>query len=198
MRYLFGPSLAYSLSSKVSIGATLYYLYEKNKISSTQFVEGKSGSFSHTSNQDRRLTMRFTPIFGIQYMPTSRWSIGMSLRRYFTTAGHRGSSGIVSNSSSLDLSGTTNFLNTNRMGSQIQNNLILVNPSETYRIPELTEIRMGVANFSSKYFMFSYDAIYTGGYKLSANRNRMELTKPYLILTDSEDQRIKVCIEKLL
>lgn len=84
------------------------------------------------------------------------------------------------------------------MGSQIQNNLILVNPSETYRIPELTEIRMGVANFSSKYFMFSYDAIYTGGYKLSANRNRMELTKPYLILTDSEDQRIKVCIEKLL
>ena len=182
-----GPSLAYMINNRLSVGATLYYVHDIGRTSSTQFVEGKNGSYSHISTEDRRKTIGVLPIFGIQYMLTDAMSMGFSLKRFMNTGSERSIRRIESSSASTNSKDVGLFQDSQALGGQLQGGLVYINPSRSGKLPENTEYRLGFANFFSKQLMIAYDFIYTEKYQKQANRNRVELTTPIGILTDNND-----------
>lgn len=185
--YLIGPSIGYALSEKLSVGATLYYMQDTSKISSTQFVEGTNKSFSHISIRDRRRTLGFVPILGIQYMPTEKWALGASLRYTKVTGKERSIVGHTSTSSSLSTDSTNISNVTQDRGASLQDNLIFLKPGDAGGIPELYEFRVGSAHFLSQNLIIAYDVVYTSAYTHKQDRTQYELTKPYIYFTDNED-----------
>ena len=86
---LMGPSFAFLLSNKLSIGATLYYVRDTKTIGKTQFQRFRDSTSVIRSIVDNRDTGGLLPILGIQYQPFTKLSFGASLRRIFVTGGNR-------------------------------------------------------------------------------------------------------------
>jgi hypothetical protein len=182
-----GPSFAYEVSKRLAIGTTLYYFYDINRTSSTQFVEGKNGSYSHISTEDRRKSIGFVPTLGIQYMLSDTMSLGFSIKRFINTGSERTIRRVESYSNSTNSKDVGFYHDSERGGGQLQSGLVYANPPRTGRVPETNEFRLGFTNFFSKELLIAYDFIYTEGYKKKANQSRYELSRPMAILTDNYD-----------
>lgn len=189
--YLVGPSVAYPFTTRFSLGATLYYMYDTAKISSTQFVEGYNKSFSNISVRDRRRTTGFVPIIGTQYMVTDKWSLGMSMKFTKVTGKERSVVGQTSSSASTTVDNTSISNVTDTMGGQWQGGLVFVKPGESGGIPETTDIRLGSAHFISQNLIVAYDMIYTTGYSKKQDRTQIEITQPYIFLTENENHDLE-------
>lgn len=185
--FTLGPSLAYTLSPKLSVGASLFVSKETARIISSQISETVSDGYSHSVTQDRRYTTSILPILGIQYMPKPKIALGLSFKRNFVVGKKRSITSFSSSSATSTFSDTGILQSSNDMSAQVVENFIFVGPPESGEVPQVNEIRTGIAYFASPKFLMSFDVIYTSGYSKTLDRNRYELTTGTIFLRDSED-----------
>ncbi|MEM7182413.1 MAG: transporter, Ompp1/FadL/TodX family protein [Spirochaetota bacterium] len=166
---LFGPSIGYALSEKFSVGGTLYFFEDNNQLTITQLQQFNDSSYVMVADVDNRRTVGVIPILGIQYMPTEKLSLGLSLRQTIVTGRNRllsqvyADSLVASRTNNIRFSeGTDSFY-----GSVDENNNIIKRPNPTGEVPQVAEIRAGFAYFANKRFMTSFDIIHTSGYRKS-------------------------------
>ncbi|MCE9596557.1 MAG: outer membrane protein transport protein [Spirochaetia bacterium] len=172
--FLVGPSLAKPISSRFSIGATLYYLYDSARITTSQLSINKNNTYTSTDLTDRRRTMGLLPIVGMQYMPSDSLSLGASLRRPIVTAANRRKSGVV-NSTAKTASELVLVESTSQGSSAATSGSAIAGPPESGAIPEAPELRMGFATFPSRYFMVSFDVIRSFGFKVEQDRTQADV-----------------------
>ncbi len=171
---LAGPTLARSFGSRFSLGLSLFYLYDSNRITTSQLVSRKDGTYLSTGITDRRRTMGIEPVLGLQYMPEDSLSIGFSLRRPIVTSESRQKSGLI-NDSSGTAGGLTLSQSTTNASAAGNSGSVVVGPPENGGIPPTMELRSGVAFFPSRYLLLSGDFIYTTGYRKEIDRTQADV-----------------------
>ncbi len=86
--YLFGPSYAQSISSSISIGATLYYYYRDTQIINNQFIEFANGNSYIINNNKTKTEYGLQPIIGFLLEPVDKIAIGVSFSKRLITSSH--------------------------------------------------------------------------------------------------------------
>lgn len=190
-----GPSFSYLINEKFSIGTTIFGFFEKYRASQEILVTSSDNSYSNPSTESIRDSRGILPVIGFQYMPISKLSFGLSIRRPFTTSGYeRDFTRQTSNNTNAN---TINFedSSSSRYGAVIGNPSLLgipINQTLTLggnsqvngRVPEPNEIRFGFAWFASKRLLLSADTIYTSGYHYNKILYNYEPNKKILALVD--------------
>jgi long-chain fatty acid transport protein len=186
---LVGPSLAYLLTDKLSLGATLYYLSDTKNVARTQFQQFSDLSYVMRSYVDNRQTSGLMPIIGIQYQPWQKVSLGMSVRRIFVTGGSRLYNEVYVDSSRRAGSSAVDFIEGTGNGySSIENGVITQKPKLTTGIPQTTEIRWGAAFFPTARFLASFDIIYSSGYKTRRNQDEFSRNGNRLVYSTTDTE----------
>lgn len=171
---LVGPSAAYLLSDKLSLGATLYYVNDTKEVSRTQFQQFSDLSYVMRSYVDNRRTSALMPVFGIQYQPIQKLSLGMSYRRIFVMGGNRLYNEVYADSSRRPGTSAIDFIEgTGDGASAIEAGVLTQRPKLTTSIPQTSELRFGVAFFPTSRFLASFDMIHTTGYKSRRNQDEI-------------------------
>ena len=171
---LVGPSIAYLLTDKLSLGATLYYLSDTKNVARTQFQQFSDLSYVMRSYVDNRQTSGIMPIIGIQYQPWQKISLGMSIRRIIVTGGNRLYNEVYVDSARRAGTSAVDFVEGTGDGfSSIENGVLTNKPKLTTAIPQTSEIRWGVAFFPTARFLASFDIIHTTGYKKRRNQDEL-------------------------
>ncbi|TGM62582.1 transporter, Ompp1/FadL/TodX family protein [Leptospira meyeri] len=171
---LVGPSAAYLLSDKLSIGATLYYMNDTKEVSRTQFQQFSDLSYVMRSYVDNRRTSGIMPVLGIQYQPIQKVSLGLSYRRIFVMGGNRLYNEVYADSTRRPGSSAIDFIEgTGDGASSIEAGVLTQKPKLTTSIPQTSELRFGVAFFPTSRFLASFDMIYTTGYKSRRNQDEI-------------------------
>ncbi|MDZ4726304.1 MAG: transporter, Ompp1/FadL/TodX family protein [Leptospira sp.] len=169
---LVGPSVAYLLTDKLSLGATLYYMNDTKDVSRTQFQQFSDLTYVMRSYVDNRRTSALLPILGIQYQPIQKLSLGMSIRRIFVVGGNRLYNEVYTDSSRAAGTSAVDFVEGTGNGfSSVENGAITQKPKMVTSIPQTSEIRWGVAYFPTARFLAAFDVIYTSGYKMRRNQD---------------------------
>lgn len=164
-RYLFGPSIAYSLNNKLSLGATLYFFEDTQQISRTYLQQYTDGSYVSQSYVDNRRTLGLNPILGLQYMATRKISLGFSLRQKIVTSGNRlYSKFYVDSLQSTSAYNVDLFEGTHRANASAEGSYITWKRPLNKAIPQNQEYRFGLAWFATTKMMLSTDFIYTTAY----------------------------------
>lgn len=185
---MFGSGFAYPISEKLSIGASLFYQYNSERIVTNQTAEGFENNYTVTNIQDRRTSRDILPVLGIQYAPNEKLNLGFSMRRRINIGtGSRSVAGLVSGSTLTQFTQTTTYYNTVKSSALLSNGQIYITPTEIANLPELQEMRFGIAFFGSPSFRISTDLIYTTGFTLDRNRNYANLSDSTLILQSTSD-----------
>ncbi|HMV42150.1 MAG TPA: hypothetical protein PK079_04785 [Leptospiraceae bacterium] len=191
-----GPSFAYMINEKISIGTTFFGFFERYRSSQEILVTASDNTYVNPSTESLRDSRGFLPIIGIQFMPTSKFSLGLSIRKPFTTSGYeRDFTRLTANNTNAS---NINFedSSSSRYGAVIGNPSSLGVPNNQTlflggnsqvngRVPEPKEIRFGFAWFASKRFLLSADVIYTSGYHFNKYLYNYEPTKRIFALTDN-------------
>ncbi|MCW7504292.1 OmpP1/FadL family transporter [Leptospira paudalimensis] len=171
---LVGPSLAYLLNDKLSLGATLYYMNDTKEVSRTQFQQFSDLSYVMRSYVDNRRTSGLMPVLGIQYQPNPKLSLGFSYRRIFVTGGDRLFNEVYVDSTRRPGSSAVDFIEgTGGGASSIEQGVLTQKPKLVTSIPQTQEMRFGVAFFPTARFLASFDMIHTSGYKVRRNQDEI-------------------------
>ncbi|TGL99717.1 OmpP1/FadL family transporter [Leptospira jelokensis] len=171
---LVGPSLAYLVNDKLSLGATLYYMNDTKEASRTQFQQFSDLSYVMRSYVDNRKTTGLMPVFGIQYQPNPKLSLGMSYRRIFVTGGDRLYNEVYADSTRRPGTSAIDFIEgTGESASSIEQGVLTQKPKLITSIPQTSEMRFGVAFFPTARFLASFDMIHTSGYKIRRNQDEI-------------------------
>lgn len=169
---LMGPSFAFLLSNKLSVGATLYYVRDTRTLGKTQFQRFRDSTSVIRSLIDNRDTGGLLPILGIQYQPYTKLAFGASLRRIFVTGGNRLYNEVYVDTSRPVNANSVDFLEgTNNGYSSVESGQIVKRPNLNSAIPQTTELRLGMAFFPTSRFLASFDTIYTSGFKAFGNQD---------------------------
>lgn len=79
--FYLGPSYAYSLSDKLSLGVSLYYQQRRFFRSQNQYIrfddQSEEVSYSHVRIKEKGIRA----ILGVMYEPRDRWSLGVTLSK---------------------------------------------------------------------------------------------------------------------
>ncbi|MDF3818338.1 transporter, Ompp1/FadL/TodX family protein [Leptospira sp. 96542] len=186
---LVGPSIAYLLSDKLSIGATLYYLNDTKENSRTQFQQFSDLSYVMRSYVDNRKTSGILPIIGIQYQPVQKISLGMSMRRIFVLGGNRLYNEVYADSTRRPGTAAIDFIEgTGLSSSAIEAGALIQKPNLVTSIPQTSEFRWGIAYFPTSRILASFDIIHTSGYKVHKNQDEMSLRGNRLTLTTTNSE----------
>ncbi len=186
---LVGPSFAYLLSDKLSLGATLYYIHDTKNVSRTQFQQFSDLTYVMRSYVDNRQTSGLMPIIGIQYQPIPKLSLGMSVRRIFVTGGNRLYNEVYVDSSRRPGTSAVDFIEGTGDGfSSIENGVLTNKPKLTTAIPQTSEIRWGVAFFPTSRFLAAFDIIHTTGYKMKRNQDEFSRSGNRLTYTTTDSE----------
>ncbi|HMW03872.1 MAG TPA: outer membrane protein transport protein [Leptospiraceae bacterium] len=165
-----GFSIAKSITEKLSVGATLYYTHDTANLTNTGLVQFANRNFNGITGSDNRKTTGFMPVLGIMFMPNNTVSLGLSVRHQFVTAGNRLTSGFAyqsnTNADGIYFTEGTHEANGGSIGSRPY-----FGGKLNGRIPEVTEVRTGIAVFPTKKLMAAFDTIYTSGYQRGMNQN---------------------------
>ncbi|GBF51858.1 transporter, Ompp1/FadL/TodX family [Leptospira ryugenii] len=173
---LIGPSLAYLINDRLSVGATLYYINDTKDISRTQFQQFSDLSYVMRSFVDNRTTSGLMPVLGIQFQPMPKLSLGASIRRTIVTGGSRLYNEVYVDSLRPRGSSAVDFIEGTGSGfSSVENGAITSRPKMITSIPETTELRAGVAYFPSSRFLASFDIIHTSGYKKFRSQDQVSV-----------------------
>lgn len=171
---LVGPSIAYLLTDKLSIGATLYYLNDTKDVSRTQFQQFSDLSYVMRTFVDNRRTSGLMPVIGIQYQPIDKVSLGASFRHIQVMGGSRLYNEVYLDSTRRPGSTAVDFIEgTGAASSAIEAGVLTQRPALNTRIPETSELRVGVAYFPTSRFLASFDIIRTSGYRAKQNQNEV-------------------------
>lgn len=171
---LVGPSVAYLLTDKLSIGATLYYMNDTKEVSRTQFQQFSDLSYVMRSYVDNRRTSGIMPVLGIQYQPVQKVSLGMSYRHIFVMGGNRLYNEVYADSTRRPGSSAIDFIEGTGVGaSAIEAGVLNQRPKLITSIPQTSEMRFGIAYFPTSRFLASFDMIYTTGYKSRRNQDEI-------------------------
>jgi long-subunit fatty acid transport protein len=141
--YNFGPSLAYEVNSKFSVGGTLYLYHRSNQTILNQNILLQDGR-TEWSNQYINIVERgYRPILGVIWSPADKWTVGVSLAKTFV------------------YSESANSQVTFKAANAVPPNDVVTSFSSVdarRRFP--LEIRTGVAYFASSSLIVSADGSY--------------------------------------
>jgi hypothetical protein len=182
LNILAGPSASLLLSDKLSLGITSYFDYTSSRLISSVTENTYTNSVTTNFSHDSKKTFAITPILGIQYMPSNKLSLGGSIRRNYIFSGEVDSK---INSTSTGNTASSVYQGSNKFASEIRPDGILIKSPLTYKLPEVYEVRGGLAYFVNNRLLFTGDLIYTSGYKLlkseqvySVNNKKLSFTDP--------------------
>jgi hypothetical protein len=169
---LAGPSIAFNLFSNFSVGLSVFHVGDSQRTIFNVQQDFIDGSVSASNSVERIRTRGVLPILGLQYVPTEKLSIGLSIRKkYYSKPIISTSEYIVSSDNlfmnpensihSFYVDGNSDY-RTTIIGTG--NQLIISSP---YRgnFPNIHEIRFGLAWFANKRLILSTDWIHTSGYR---------------------------------
>ena len=183
-QYLFGPSFAYALNSKLSLGATFYFFEDTQGIARTYLQQYTDGSYVSQSYVDNRRTLGLNPIVGLQYMVTPKFS----LRQKIVTSGNRLYSKFYLDS--LQSSSTNNVdltEGTHKANAASEGSYITIKRPLNKDIPQNKEFRLGSAWFATRKLMVATDLIYTEAYSKKKSNTEFSVgSNARLIQNDSE------------
>jgi long-subunit fatty acid transport protein len=138
--YNFGPSLAYELNSKLSVGATLYLHHRSNRSILNQIITLPGGGGAEWDNQYISVVERgVRPVLGVMWSPADKVTVGLSLAKTF----------LYSESKNIQLT-------TKAPGAEP--NVLFDSVPGKRKFP--FELRAGVAYFASSSLLISADGSY--------------------------------------
>jgi long-chain fatty acid transport protein len=146
-------------------------------VTENTYTNSVTTNFSHESKK----TYALTPILGIQYMPKPKFSLGGSIRRNFIFNGEVDSK---INSTSTGNTASSIYQGSNKFASEIRPDDIYIKSPLTYKLPEVYEIRGGLAYFINSHLTISGDLIYTSGYKMLKSDQEYSVKNRKLFTTD--------------
>ncbi len=186
-----GPSVAFALTEKFSIGLTTYYMYDSNRKIVNQNENQFNENVTTVTEQNRRRTSGLMPVLGFQYMLTEKLSLGLSIRRIFVTGGN------VSYRTNVTTAGRTGgpssivIQSTENGGAKVDGfNPVLLSPS-SYQVPQTTEVRFGWAYFINRKFTLASDIIYTSGYAIQIADNSYNTRTGTFTISDPYQNDLK-------
>jgi hypothetical protein len=179
-----GPSASILLSKKLSIGLTSYFDYTSSRFISSITENTYTNSVTTNFLHDRKKTYALTPILGIQYILNSKISIGGSIRKNYIFNGEVDSK---INSTSSGSTASSVYQGSDKFASEIRPNDILIKSPLTYKLPEVYEIRGGVAYFVNTHLTITGDLIYTSGYKMLKSEQVYSVNNKKLFTSDPSE-----------
>jgi long-chain fatty acid transport protein len=81
--YNVGPSYAWPLGGKVSVGATLYGHYRHRELILNQLVNLSTGQYEWSTRYLETSEYGVRPLLGVMYAPADKWSVGLSLTKTY-------------------------------------------------------------------------------------------------------------------
>ena len=199
-----GPSIAYLLTDKLSIGLTIYAFQDKNRASQKSVFGLKGGAYINESLEHTRDTRGVIPIFGLQYMITEKVGLGFSARKPFATYKYQRdqyiqTSSFTQSASDINLYDSSTRYDNAILGQPQAMNLPSNTPLKLFGkpvtnggIPEPVELRMGISYFLSKRFLVAADWIHTSDFSKSKKIYAYEPSASLVILTDREYRDLRV------
>jgi len=181
MNILAGPSASLLLNDKLSIGITSYLDYTSTRLISSVTENTYTNSVTTNFSHESKKTYALTPILGIQYMPKPKFSLGGSIRRNYIFNGEVDSK---INSTSTGNTASSIYQGSNKFASEIRPDDIYIKSPLTYKLPEVYEIRGGLAYFINSHLTVSGDLIYTSGYKMYKTDQEYSVKNRKLFTTD--------------
>jgi long-chain fatty acid transport protein len=142
--YNFGPSLAYEINSKISVGMTFYLHHRSSKTILNQMIVLEDGRFEWLNKYVDRVERGFKPIIGIMVSPVDKFTVGLSIARTYL---YGDSMDIQETSKFADAATADDF--TFETGN---------NAGSERKYPY--EIRAGVGYFASPSLLITADAAY--------------------------------------
>ncbi|MGK5088877.1 hypothetical protein WDW86_15065 [Bdellovibrionota bacterium FG-2] len=155
--YYGGPAFAREVFKNFTVGASLFGFARLDKSIDYQLIlfnPVPTGKYFSQNTTQTRSFFGVSPKLGVQYMPISKLSLGLTVSRIFNLSGS-GSGRIVRNKSTTDgkiATPTGSFDN----DMEIQEIKLLHN------MPEVLEIGLGTALFFTKTFLVTGDLTYRG------------------------------------
>jgi long-chain fatty acid transport protein len=184
LNILAGPSASLLLNDKLSIGITSYLDYTSSRLISSVTENTYTNSVTTNFSHDSKKTYAITPILGIQYMPKPKISLGGSIRRNYIFNGEVDSK---INSTSTGNTASSIYQGSNKFASEIRPDDIVIKSPLTYKLPEVYEIRGGLAYFINSHLTISGDLIYTSGYKMYKTDQEYSVKNRKLFITDPSE-----------
>lgn len=142
--YLFGPSIAAELTSRLSAGLTLYVYHRSNQSTLNQFIQLQDGRYEWSNQYIEKVERGYKPILGFMITPVEKLSIGISVAKTFLTSASMETQTTVKDAEVLPT-----------------NTITITNPpgdASKRKFP--TEVRLGAAYFASPSLLVSADAAY--------------------------------------
>lgn len=192
---LFGPSLSKSLTPNLSIGASLYILNDYEYTTTSYLIRDSENQIIVESSKDDRTNRGIFPVLGLLYAIQPKLSVGLSINRVISNGrGNRSQNSFLLGTNSTGentigiLQGTHD-----ESGGKINDIISYTGPKFSANIPQITEIRLGLAWFPSAKFLAAFDAIYTDGYKTKVDQTRYffsGLSMPYILFSNNVDEEL--------
>lgn len=146
----FGPSYAYAISDKLSIGATLYAHTRNYKLIANQLTQDTTlGTYSLVNGYQEAAEFGLEPVVGVMWSPADKVSLGLSVRKTTITSSSAGSQTITSTDAAT---------------------IATVDSASDDSKRELpTETRVGIAYFPSNRLLLSADFMHYGATQASGD-----------------------------
>jgi long-chain fatty acid transport protein len=157
--YLFGPSIAAEINSRLSAGLTLYIYHRSNQSVMNQFVQLQDGRYEWSNQYIEKVERGYKPIIGFMVTPMEKLSIGISVAKTFLTSASMDTQVMVKDAEVLP----TNTINITNTGDGTKR-----------KFP--TEVRLGAAYFPSPSLLLSADAAYYTKVSDPVNGDRVSVT----------------------
>lgn len=141
--YLFGPSIAAELTSRLSAGLTLYIYHRSNQSTMNQLIQLQDGRYEWSNQYIEKVERGYKPIIGFMITPMEKLSIGISVARTFVTSASIDTQTTVKNAEILPT-----------------NTITITNTGDSTKRKFPTEVRLGAAYFPSPSLLISADAAY--------------------------------------
>ena len=181
---LLGPGWGMRLKGGLAIGASLYYLYDSTRVTTSQLIQFRTGTYRRVSVEDRRRTMGFEPVIGMQYELGQHVIVGASLRQTLVTSESRAQSGADVPVGAGSADAVSLALNTDVRSASVRSGSVIIGSPLRGTIPETTEARVGAAWIPGRRTLVTADVIWTGGYSLKQDRTQIDLTNRITYLND--------------
>jgi hypothetical protein len=190
---LVGPGASIRLFDNLSIGASVFHIGSSKRSIFSVMQEFSDKSVLSTNSIERNRTTGVMPVFGLQYMPLDKFSLGLSVRKKFFSPTIASSREYYVSSHNLSpvperevysvyIDGNSKY-QTAVFG--LGEKLVISSPLPR-NMPQVYEIRLGAAWFVSQSLLFSTDLIHTSGYRKRIKYHEYNITEKDIIYNDSD------------
>lgn len=142
--YNFGPSLAYEVNSKFSLGGTLYLHHRSSQWILNQHITFQDGTYEWSNQYFELVERGVRPLVGLMLSPVDKLTVGLSVAKTFLYGSSKNNQLIIKDPNPLNPNDVTVDL--------------LPGPTEEKKYPY--EIRTGIAYFASSSLLITADGTY--------------------------------------